>query len=211
MKGGPMKITPLEIRKHEFNTTFRGFDKNEVVSFLEMVSDEMEGVVKEIYDLKEKLSLAQERISSYAKIETALQNTLVASQETAEQMKNVAKEKSELMLRRATDEGDRIIKEAYEKVSELRQEYSSLKSQKASFLVNFRSLLESEQKLLELMEKQAEQDDKTIVIKKKPELSDSDVDRVVEEFKRNINNPIDVPSSVENRLRPGIPKDSKEQ
>jgi len=206
-----MKITPLEIRKHEFNTTFRGFDKNEVVSFLEMVSDEMEGVVKEIYDLKEKLSLAQERISSYAKIETALQNTLVASQETAEQMKNVAKEKSELMLRRATDEGDRIIKEAYEKVSELRQEYSSLKSQKASFLVNFRSLLESEQKLLELMEKQAEQDDKTIVIKKKPELSDSDVDRVVEEFKRNINNPIDVPSSVENRLRPGIPKDSKEQ
>lgn len=206
-----MKITPLEIRKHEFNTTFRGFDKNEVVSFLEMISDEMEEIVKDNHELKEKLSQAQERITSYSKIEMALQNTLVATQETAEQMKHAAREKAELTLRRATDEGDRIIQEAYEKVSELRQEYSSLKSQKASFLVNFRSLLESEQKLMELMEKQAEQDDKNILIRKKPELTDNDVDRVVEEFKRNMNNPAELPSAVEDRLRQGKPRDiSKE-
>jgi cell division initiation protein len=211
MKGGPMKITPLEVRKHEFNNAFRGFDKDEVISFLEMVSEEMEELVKENRELKEKLNQAQERITSYAKIESALQNTLVATQETAEQMKNAAQEKAELILRRATDEGDRIIQEAYEKVSELRQEYSSLKSQKASFLVNFRSLLESEQKLMELMEKQAEQDDKNIVLKKKPELTDSDVDRVVDEFKRNMNNPAELPSNVEDRLRQGRPRDiSKE-
>jgi cell division initiation protein len=211
MKGGPMKITPLEIRKHEFNNAFRGFDKDEVVSFLEMISDEMEELVKSNHELKEKLSQANERIISYSKIETALQNTLVATQETAEQMKHAAREKAELALRRATDEADRIIQEAYEKVSELRQEYSSLKSQKASFLVNFRSLLESEQKLMELMEKQAEQDDKNIVIRKKTELTDNDVDRVVDEFKRNMNNPAELPSAVEDRLRQGKPRDiSKE-
>ncbi len=206
-----MKITPLEVRKHEFSNAFRGYDKDEVISFLEMISEEMEELAKENHELKDKLNQAQERITSYAKIESALQNTLVATQETAEQMKNAAQEKAELMLRRANDEAERIIQEAYEKVSELRQEYSALKSQKASFLVNFRSLLESEQKLLELMEKQAEQDDRNIVLKKKPELTDNDVDRVVDEFKRNMNNTAELPPNLEDRFRQGRTRDiSKE-
>ena len=181
-----MKITPLEIKKHEFATGFRGFDKNEVVSFLETIAEEFQDLIRENVELKDKIHQAQDRLTSYTKIETALQNTLVATQETAEQMKNAAQDKSEQVVKRANNEADRIIQEAYEKVSALRQEYSSLKSQKASFSVNFRSLLESELKLLELMEKQATQDEKALVIKRKTELSNDDVERVVEEFKRTV-------------------------
>lgn len=180
-----MNITPLDIKKQEFVTSFRGFNKAEVISFMEMVSQEMENLIRENLELKEKLQRASEKLANYSKIESALQNTLVASQETAEEMKNTAQEKAELIIREANGKAKKIIDEAYNKLSDLRREYSSLKSQKAAFLVNLKSLLESQLKLLELMEKQSEQTAKTLTIKKKAELTETDVDRLVEEFKRD--------------------------
>jgi DivIVA domain-containing protein len=41
-----MKITPLDIRKTEFKSVFKGFDKNEVKVFLEMIAKEMEELIK---------------------------------------------------------------------------------------------------------------------------------------------------------------------
>jgi cell division initiation protein len=179
-----MRITPLDIKKQEFPTGLRGFDKREVISFLEMVSEEMEGLVRDNLELKEKLQRAADKLANYNKIESALQNTLVASQESAEQMKSVAEEKAELIIREANSQAEKIVDDAYEKLSELRREHISLKNQRAAFLVNFRSLLESQLKLLDLMEKQTEEKSRVMTIKKKSEISESDVDRVVEEFKR---------------------------
>lgn len=179
-----MKISPLEIRKHEFSTAFRGYDKSEVASFMESLAGDIEELLEENRQLKEKIKQAQDKLDSYAKIENTLQSTLVTTQETAEQIKNSAQEKADLIIRRAGNEAERIIQEAYERVSELRRECSSLASQKASFLVNFRSLLESELKLLELMEKQSQKESNTLVIKRRPELSDEEVERLTEEFKR---------------------------
>jgi len=179
-----MRITPLDIKKQEFPTSLRGFDKREVISFLEMVSEEMEGLVRDNLELKEKLQRAADKLANYNKIESALQNTLVASQESAEQMKSVAEEKAELIIREANSQAEKIVDDAYEKLSELRREHISLKNQRAAFLANFRSLLESQLKLLDLMEKQTEEKSRLMTIRKKSEISESDVDRVVEEFKR---------------------------
>ncbi len=198
-----MKITPLEIRKHEFASAFRGFDKNEVTSFMENLAAELEQLLEENRDLKDKLKAAQEKLDSYAKIETVLQSTLVTTQETAEQIKAAAQEKADLMVRRAETEADRIIQEAYERVGELRRECSTLSSQKASFLVSFRSLLESELKLLELMEKQSQREDKTIVLKRKPELSDDEVEKLTEEFARETSNRIRSANLASGEKAPG--------
>jgi cell division initiation protein len=179
-----MRITPLDIKKQEFQTKMRGFDKTEVVSFLEVVSEEMEELVRDNLELKEKMQRAADKLANYSKIESALQNTLVASQESAEQMKAVAEDKAELIVREANSQAEKIVDDAYEKLSELRREHISLKNQRAAFLVNFRSLLESQLKLLELMEKQAEDRPRILTLRKKAEISETEVDRVVEEFKR---------------------------
>ncbi|OQX91895.1 MAG: hypothetical protein B6D58_05785 [candidate division Zixibacteria bacterium 4484_95] len=184
-KEANVNITPLDIKKQEFVTSFRGFNKTEVISFLEMVSQEMENLIRENLELKEKLQRASEKLASYTKIESALQNTLVASQETAEEMKNAAQEKAELIIREANAKAKELIDEAYDKLADLRREYSLLKNQKAAFLVNLRSLLESQLKLLELTEKQSEKVGQPLTIKKKVELNETDVDRLVEEFKQD--------------------------
>ena len=182
-----MRITPLDIKKQEFQSRLRGFDKAEVVSFLEMVAEEMEELARENLELNEKLKQASDKLDNYTKIETALQNTLMATQESSEQMKAAAEEKAELIIREAGAQSEKIVGDAYDKLSELKREQVSLENQRASFLVNFRALLESQLNLLEMIEKRSEQSGKILTLKKKAEMTDSDVDRVVDEFKRDIN------------------------
>ena len=50
-----MPITPLEIRKQEFRKMLRGYDPHEVRSFLEMVSTELESLLRENAGLNEKV------------------------------------------------------------------------------------------------------------------------------------------------------------
>jgi len=195
-----MRITPLDIKKQEFQTRLRGFDKAEVISFLEMVSEEMEELIRENLEIKEKLQRASDKLANYTKIESALQNTLIATQESAEQMKVSAEGKAELIIREANAQSEKIIDDAYNKLSELRREHISLKNQRAAFLVNFRSLLESQLKLLELIEKQTDEKNKVLTIKKKAEMTDSNVDRVVEDFKRNIEPISDKTVAAENAV-----------
>jgi len=195
-----MRITPLDIKKQEFQTRMRGFDKTEVISFLEMVSEEMEELVRDNLEIKEKLQRASDKLANYTKIESALQNTLIATQESAEQMKVSAEAKAELIVREANAQAGKIIDDAYNKLSELRREHISLKNQRAAFLVNFRSLLESQLKLMELTEKQTDEKSKVLTIKKKAEMTDLDVDRVVENFKRDIEPNSNETGTVENEV-----------
>ena len=195
-----MKITPLDIKKQEFETKFRGFEKTEVISFLEMISEEMENLLRENMELKEKLQRASDKLVSYTKIESALQSTLVATQESTEQMKAAAQEKADLVIREANIKADKIVESNYEKVTELRREFSEMRNQRAAFLVNFRSLLESQLKLLEMIEKQSTTTKKTIIMKKKAEMSDKDVDKVVEEFERDHSANSDDKTTINNRL-----------
>ena len=195
-----MKITPLDIKKQEFETKFRGFEKTEVISFLEMISEEMENLLRENMELKEKLQRESDKLVSYTKIESALQSTLVATQESTEQMKAAAQEKADLVIREANIKADKIVESNYEKIAELRREFSEMRNQRAAFLVNFRSLLESQLKLLEMIEKQSTTTKKTIVMKKKAEMSDKDVDKVVEEFERDHSANSDDKTTINSRL-----------
>ncbi len=50
-----MNISPLDIRKHEFKKSIRGFDPDEVVTFLDMISIEFENLIRENSLMKEKI------------------------------------------------------------------------------------------------------------------------------------------------------------
>ena len=42
-----MRITPLDIQQKQFSTRFKGFDMEEVDSFLELIREEMEELLRE--------------------------------------------------------------------------------------------------------------------------------------------------------------------
>ncbi len=74
-----MKITPMDIQQQQFTVRFRGFDIQEVDSFLETVANELEELIKKNNELKEELERKEARIWEYQNMEKTLKETLMLS------------------------------------------------------------------------------------------------------------------------------------
>jgi len=139
-----MKITPLDVRKQEFKTTFKGYDRNEVNVFLEMIAKEMEDLIKENTIYMEQLRDLDSKIEDYRRMEKTLQNTLTSAQKTTDELRRNAEKESELILRNARIQADHVLEEARSQVNKIQTQVASLKSQRDSFIAQFKGLVEAQ-------------------------------------------------------------------
>jgi len=177
-----MDTTPLDIRKQEFGRQFRGYNRTEVDTFLDMVASEMENLIRRKNDLEEKLGHLNDRLEDYKNIEATLQSTLLTSQRQAEEMIKNAEERAELILRRAKLESEKLYDRAHQELSGLRAKIAEMKGLKESFAARVKSLLETHQRLLEGAMKEDFQPLGKLP-PKKVLTTEEEIDRVVQEFK----------------------------
>lgn len=144
-----MKITPLDIRRREFKRALRGYSDEEVDMFLDEVADELELMLQENAELKERLNRAEEQIATYAQLRDALEKTLVQAQLQAEELRANARKESELILRDAQVKARSIINDSYVETRKVQQTLAQLTQLEEEFRFKFRSLLEGYLKLLD--------------------------------------------------------------
>jgi len=181
-----MKISPLDIKKQEFAIKFRGYSPDEVHSYLEMVAEEYETVIKKNRDLELRVEMLEERLDNYKRMESVLQETLITTQRTAEETKANAEKRAQTIIAEAKLDAQKVNNETNERLSRIRREVADLNAQRDSFLVNFRSLLESQVSLLDLIEKKVTTKEEPVPVRRKTDLSDEELEKIVNEFERKI-------------------------
>jgi cell division initiation protein len=143
-----MKLTPLDIRHKEFKRGMRGYVDGEVDEFLDEVADEFERLFKENIELTEHGEALQEKIDQYRNLEETLQNTLVAAQRSAEELKANAQKEAQLMLSEAELKARQMVNQSYGDKQAVEKQIVVLKSSEQDFRFKFRSLLEGYTKQL---------------------------------------------------------------
>jgi cell division initiation protein len=141
-------LTPMEIHNKEFKKVMRGYKEEEVDEFLDKVVTDFERLYRENGELKDKLSLINDKVDSYSLMEKTLQNTLVVAQTTAEEVVVNARKKSEVIISEGEEQAKRIVEEANKNVIDVHREYENLKKEVQIFKTRFRTLLESELEVL---------------------------------------------------------------
>jgi cell division initiation protein len=144
-----MRITPLDIQQKQFPMRFRGFDMDEVFSFLELIREELEELLRENASLKEQLSRADEQIKEYHNMEATLRETLMTAQQMVEEYKSNARKEAELLIKEAELKADAVIKEAQEKVVKIHEDIVDLKGIRRHFKEEVKRLIESHMRMLE--------------------------------------------------------------
>jgi cell division initiation protein len=144
-----MRITPLDIQQKQFPMRFRGFDMDEVYSFLELIREELEELLRENASLKEQLSRADEQIKEYHNMEATLRETLMTAQQMVEEYKSNSRKEAELLIKEAELKADTIIKEAQEKVVKIHEDIVDLKGIRRHFKEEVKRLIESHLRMLE--------------------------------------------------------------
>ncbi|NNE69564.1 MAG: DivIVA domain-containing protein [Rhodothermales bacterium] len=107
-----MKLTALEIRKHEFTRAFRGYDADEVDAFLNMVAQHWQTLSQDMDRMQERLEEQTERVNHYMKVEEALQSALQNAQTLSDEKIAAAKSEAEETLSRAKGEAEETLSQA---------------------------------------------------------------------------------------------------
>ena len=157
-----MKITPLEIRQHEFEKTFRGYNIEEVESFLVNLSQEWERVLNESKMLRMQLEIAEKEANKLREIEMTLYKTLKTAEDTStmitdqanqqadkhiqetklhnEKLLIDAQQKANGIIRQAEEQARYIKEEVLGDVKVLERDFRAMDHYKTNLLVQMRSL-----------------------------------------------------------------------
>ena len=139
-----MNLSPLDIRKNEFKKSFRGFDIEEVNSFLEMVSMEYENVIRENVMVNEKYNTLSDQLKRYHDMEGTLQETLISAERTREDTLKNASKQAELIIREAEVKSISMIEDARRELSGLVSQINELRIQKDSYISRIKALIKSQ-------------------------------------------------------------------
>ncbi len=137
-------LTPLDIQNKEFKKGINGYKQSDVDKFLDEVIVDYEKIYKENIELREKLTIVNDQINRYSEIEETLQNTLIVAQSAAEELKANAREKAEIIIREAEDNGKKIIQKSNEEVIDIKREYENIRKEISVFKTRFRTFLQSQ-------------------------------------------------------------------
>lgn len=144
-----MKITPLDVRKQEFKRGFRGYDTVEVRMFLDLVAQELEGVIRERADLADTCQRQEKDLEEYKEKERLLQSALIAAERVAEETRENARREGDLAIKDAELSAERLLHQARQEVVNLRSDLEELKVRRTVFLARMKSFLQSQLDILE--------------------------------------------------------------
>jgi cell division initiation protein len=137
-----MKVSPLDIQQKRFHVAFRGYERTEVEAFLDVVREEMEGLVREVTELREFHLTYNDRMQDYRGREDTLKSTMISTHRLAEDIRENARKEAQLMVKDAEIKYQQTLERAREERLRLESEIIELRRQKHHFLQDMRKMIQ---------------------------------------------------------------------
>src|SRR5215208_4835140 len=158
-----MPIRPIDVRRKEFKSGFRGYDANQVDDFLDAVADEFERNYTENQRMREEVSSLRDRLQQFEDLEGSIRDALVHAEQASNDLRRAASQEAEGIRQSAQREADFTIREAQSRshqmladssarIERVQDSYTALQEAKRSFANDFRLLLKTYTDVMENME-----------------------------------------------------------
>lgn len=114
-----MALTPLDIQNKSFPVKMRGYEKDEVDDFLDLVVRDYEESVQKNRELEKALRHAEEKLEYFNELKDALNQSIIVAQDTADKVKTSASKESEVIVTSAQNKADEMVATAEKRAYEL--------------------------------------------------------------------------------------------
>ena len=147
-------LTSLDIENKRFaKQIMNGYSVEEVDDFLDEVGVEFDKKTKELTEAFKEIEELKASVEHYKNIEETLQNTLIMAQSTAEEVKNVAKQKADQIIEEAKASSKKEVASLDSQVLMKRKELEDLQKQFDIYKAKMESLLISQLELIKEINK----------------------------------------------------------
>lgn len=144
-----MRITPLDVRNHVFPRRWWGYDREEVDTFLRMVSSDYEASLRELEALRDQIGQLEGRLQELLGNERLLQETLTSAQQLSQDLKSTAVKEAEVIVSEAEIQGEKVLEAAHRRAARLAEDLREMKRLRGRVATALRASLEHHLKLVE--------------------------------------------------------------
>ncbi|MBQ8923736.1 MAG: DivIVA domain-containing protein [Lachnospiraceae bacterium] len=141
-------LTPVDIQQKKFRTGL-GYEKKDVNTFFEMVSESYEQLYRSNAELKEKVATLTDGLQSYKSKEAELEKTIMIAEKDSEDTKTKAVKEAKNIELDAKNKAKNIVADAEKQLEQIKQEIEVLETQYAAYKSNFVYFMKKQFDLLE--------------------------------------------------------------
>jgi cell division initiation protein len=163
-----MKTNPMDIQRQVFGKRFRGFDKDEVRTYLNFVAEEVAALQRDRDSLEQELQSLRAVVDDYRSREAILKNTLLTAQRLTEELKENARKQSEAIVHEAEIKADRLLEMAQSRSHDVERSIVDLRAHRQALRSDIRALVDRITHLLALQE-EAEAEDNVRFLRRREE------------------------------------------
>ncbi len=147
-------LTPLDIENKKFSKQMmNGYSVEEVDEFLDDLTVDYEKAYKQSTELKARVEELERDLLHYKSIENTLQSTLVVAQSTAEEVRSVAKQQADQIIKEAEGNAKKSVEDLGQEILLKKKEIEDVKKQFDVYKAKMESLLISQLELLKDLNK----------------------------------------------------------
>jgi len=148
-------ITPLDIENKKFSKQMmNGYSVEEVDEFLDDLTVDYGKAYKQSTELSERVDELEKSLKHYKTIEDTLQNALVMAQSTAEEVKRVAQQQADQIIKEAEGNARKSVDDLSQEILMKKKELDDMKKQFEVYKAKMESLLISQLELLKDINKE---------------------------------------------------------
>ena len=111
----------------KFSTSFNGYNKSEVNSFVRDVAKEYESMLNNLKKRDEEITSLKQRLLQYQNMENTLNKALLIAEDASSQIKKVARDESKSIIDEAKRNASRIVNDALLKAEKLEADGENLR------------------------------------------------------------------------------------
>lgn len=135
-------LTPIDIRRYDFGTALRGYDKARVDLFRDQVAAEVERLIRLNQDLDQRTKGLVEQLRAFRERDKALNDALVSAQQLRSEIREQADREAQLLMREARAQVERDVESIRAEARRLEDEIQGLVKSRRVYLSQLRSVVE---------------------------------------------------------------------
>lgn len=163
-----LTITPIDMRQPRFGTAMRGFNRLEVMAFLEEAATDYENALRENDRLRQDIVRLEASLNQFRELEGSLKSTLMSAQKVADDMRENASKDAARIVREAEGRAELLLQKAQSRQEDIEREVDGLRLKRREVETNIEASISSLHNTLEFIREQERRERENRVVPHRP-------------------------------------------
>jgi cell division initiation protein len=166
-----ISITPLDMRQARFASALRGFDKDDVTTFLQEAAEGFDNALRENERLRIEMARLETSLSHFRELEQNLKTAMLGAQRMAEEMRENAERETARILRDAEERADLIMQRAQARAEDIEREIDGLRLKRREAEISLEATIAALQNTLDFIREQERREREDRVVQHRPKIA----------------------------------------